>query len=441
MPILPPATALPRLDVPAKGGFWRFRQRMKSKEDRRREFQRSMLLEHLDESERLSRMRTLIDLGLWGDHYSDDDLKTRSQWKVPATVGESLAEIVSLFEDSSWVHRDGRKFNEERRSMGFHILCALNNGRCSAGLVHLALEAGVSPNWREQSNYDDTLLTLFARKHRPEHFAVVLKAGGDPSLRDSCKATPLHILIERMGHDEIGRAAKAMADALITAGVDPDSPGQPRKSELKYPSLSKGRYPLQVAMESNRTDRTVAVDWLLDHGASSNIQAENGETAAHWAVEAGRDESATGMLQKMKELGVALDQANKNGETPFWQALNCRRLGAALWLADQGAQLDVCAAKTIDNEGNPIPGTGKHALELLVDNFAVDDDALALLEKIQTQHPNCWQWPAGEDDGRTLSEKVRDTEPEWWAIVERDQLLANTAPAPAVTISRPARRL
>lgn len=424
MPIHPPATALPRLDIPAKGGFWRFWQRLKSKEDRRRELQRTMLLEHLDEDERLARMRTLVDLGLWGDHYSDEDLKQRSQWRIPSTLTEAVAEIFSLFEDTSWIYRDRRKFNEEQRSLGSHILFALNNRRCSPGLVHLAIEAGVSPNWREQNNYDDSLLTMFARKHKPEHFAVVLKAGADPSKRDSCRSTALHILIERMSHDEIGREAMEMADALIAAGVDPDSTGRPRKMEIKHPH---GRYPLQVAMESNCT---VAVDWLLAHGASANIQAENGENAAHWALDGSSSESVINMLQKIKELGVNLDQADERGMTPFWNALLCGHLGAALWLAEQGARLDVAVQRNSDNENNSKRGHGKYALELLIDHFSVNDESIALQEKIQSQHLDCWQWPADEGDGLTLNEKVRATRPEWRTIVERNHLLANTATAP-----------
>ena len=387
---MPPPTKLPRLDVPAKGWAWRTWHRLKPLSERRLAFSRAMNNTNVDDDERLARMRTLIDIGLWGDH-------------------------------RALHHRN--EFNHDRRSFGYDILIAAKGGMCLPEVVHLAMEAGVDPDWRENNNYDDTLLTMFARRCQEESLKVVLEAGGNPSLRDSCGKTPLHILLERLaGNQDVDVKNNVMpiAEHLLSVGVDINDQGDSRNKEKSSP-------PIRAAIE--KWDQAL-VQWSIDQGASLDVVDDYQETPFHWAatVNKGWNEwDCAPFMDFLLANGAKIDEPNPRGETPLWQALKWRNEDVAEWLVDHGANINVVPHTFQDPQGYEKPGKkGAPLLQILTEEVHFCEENISLAQKLVNGNPKAWE--VITTSGKPLSKVLEKTKSPWLVLVQATQLENTTKP-------------
>lgn len=376
---LPDATTLPRLEVPAKGGAWAMWQRLQSKRARRREFSWTMLRGDLDDNERLGRLRTLVDLGLWGDHTRRKDV------------------------------------SQERDMMGFDILRAQRECHCTQEVLHLALEAGVDPNWHEKNHYDDSLLTLFVRHNLPDCMKLVLRAGANPRWQDTCNKTALHLLVERATIDaEVRQATLPQIEHLLELGVDINDRGQSRYNELGAP-------PIRIAIE--KWDAGL-VRWMLGRGASLDVCDEDGDTPMHWvaSAHAGWDEpDYDQMLTLLADHGAPLDKPNMRGETPAWTAMKWRNEKVGGWLLEHGAS-GVCVPHTFqDSNGYDHPGKpGESLLQVFCENIALTPHTADLILLLGGRGSDAWNTITPE--GVPLHEALVAEKSPWVPFIQAQAL-------------------
>ena len=399
---LPVPTPLPRLDVPAKGWAWALWHRMKSKAERRRVFTTTMNNSNIEEDERLRRLRTLVDLGLWGDHAARQD----------------------------------RAYHSEQSHMGFTLLSSVRSGTCTPLVVHLALEAGVDPNWREHNNYNDTLLTMFARHGRGECLPVVIKAGGNPSLLDSCRKTALHILLENAVNNSSARARSLLAaELLLAAGVDINDPGQadPGREQKTAP-------PIQIVIEKWDVDLT---KWMVERGARLDVVDGYQETPMHWVASTSGawDSPPVELLDYLVAHGAQVDQPNSRGETALWTAIKWRNWNAVDWLLDHDASVRTVPHTFRDGQGYEKPGKkGESLLQALCEACSFSDESHVIADKLTANNPQAWE--VITPSGQPLRELLEQKESSWRVLAQASQLEASmeqTHPTP--TAARRPRRL
>ena len=402
MPLLPDPTPLPRLSVAPKTGAWSWWQRLQSKEGRRRAFSYAILNPdlRLDDEERLGRMRTLIDLGLWGDH------------------GEM----------------DKRTFIEERRALGYDILRAHREGLCSVEVLHLALEGGVDPNWHERNHHDDSFFTLFARHNQPDCMERVLDAGANPRWRDTCEDTALHILIDHACMDEEIKAnLLPVVDRLLARGVDINDQGQARHEN------DRGEPAIQAAIEAWDVD---LVQWMLDRGARLDVEDAYGNTPFHWAAMSRRgwgDRHIDPLLELLHKHGAPLDAANGRGETPVWAAMAWKNDDVGGWLLEHGASAQCVPHTRQDSQGYEYRGeNGPGLLQVFCQNTALNEKTAAIIPLLTARGSDVWNDPTPE--GAPLYEVLRANNSAWLAFVEAgllDQAVDQVAPAETAPRARP----
>jgi ankyrin repeat protein len=395
MPLIPSPTPLPRLEVPSKGWLWRSWHRLKSHPKRRLAFARAIFNETVDDDERLARMRALVDIGLWGDHHETQ----RKQFKADVNF------------------------------MAFDVKLAMRQGLCIPEVLHLMFEAGINPNWRENNNYDDSLLTLFARHCQKDLLKLALAAGANPRWRDSCGKTPLHIAMETLaGNSDRDVHANVMpiAEHLLASGVDINDPGVARNKE-------KGSPPIRTAIERWNVELT---QWALDRGASLDVVDDYTETPFHWAatVHKGWGEwDCAPFMALLLANGAKPDEPNRRGETPVWSALKWGNADMAEWLVDHGADIHVIPHTFQDPQSYEKPGKkGASLLQILTEDFGCHEETVGLAQKLAGGDRNAWN--VMTTHGVPLVERLKQEESPWYAFAQAGQLENSTptiAKAPA----------
>lgn len=402
-PHTPPPTPLARLDIAAKGGPWAMWQRLQPRENRRRAFSYALLNPdyRLDDTERLGRMRALVDMGLWGDHDKP---------------------------------QDKRMFQEARRMLGYDLLRTQRERLLSVEALHLAMEAGVDPNWHEQNHYDDSLLTLFARHNLPDCLERVLDAGANPNWRDTCDNTALHILIEHAGTDEgIKANMLPMVEALLRRGVDINSAGDNRHDH------DHGKPPIKSAIEAWDVD---LVRWMLGRGARLDGVDAYGDTVFHWAATARRgwgERDVGPMMNLLLQHGAVVNAVNQRGETPVWSAMKWGHVDAGRWLLEHGASRSCVPHTFQDPQGYEFPGkNGPGLLQVFCQNIPRSEEAIEALAYLL--EPGTQAWHDATPEGMPLHELLRSQDSQWLAFIEAgllDQEVATVNPQIAPTRARP----
>jgi hypothetical protein len=431
MPHAPHPSLLPRLPIQPAGGLWRFGQSMRSPATRRQVFSRIMCDNSLSEAQRLPRLRTLIDLGVWGDHHTDQEIIDVNETSKSGVLAQLREFFEQVFADSSWILNDIGQYEKDRGALGLHLFVAANNKHCSPELVHLAFEAGVDPAWREGNNYNDTWLTYFARCGQVEQFTVALNAGTNPQHRDSCHQTALHLLLTAMQSEtDWSASALEMANRLAEAGLNINSTG------IARPFLHGPPYPGLVPLfDALANDNEPAIAWLISNGARVDVKDFRGNTAAHFAAFTWKP-NVEKVMRPLVDAGTPLDEPNNLGQTPLWCAVSKGNTSKALWLIAHGASLAARPTGRLDEQQNIVPEPGPSLLHALVVNNNPDEDALQILGHIRANDPDCWRQLLPGTGGMRLIDLVgqlnRKHGDQWSAIATSDELIANTAPSPEV---------
>lgn len=434
MTSLPEPCPLPRLDTPAKQGPWRWLQWFRSKAGRRQQFRWTMNNSDLSQEERVARLRTLIDLGLWGDHITEAEESARLN-PGKGLLSQLRYALGAMFapSPSQWYAMSEKAMRKEQNRLAIALFLGSSSRVRSTEFVHLALEAGMDITWHENNNSDDNLLTLYARKGALEQVKLLLAAGVDPYWRDSCNETPLILALRGM-EGQHPALYRQMADAMVAAGVDINSSGPPRRFTYG------GGPPLKAALEKAPN---AGVAWLIANGVNPSAQDDDGGGLAHWLA----DTYEVDLAQEEKRFGVVLDfdAANDFGQTPLWIAIKAQNREVADQLIARGARLDVQPDKphrhdSYDQDGNgQAPRRGKSLPQVLIETHDRDDWASDLARVIHQKHPECWNWPTPWDTplGEWIS--TRSNGQDWAALAQEVRFEAVTEPAQAP--SRPGRRL
>lgn len=374
MLLKPNPSALPRLDVPQKGWAWKAWYALQAPKRRRTELSRLIHVYDMEEGERLSRMRTLIDIGLWGD------LKAGNR-------------------------QDEREFGYEHRGIGMDVMYSTRNGLCTPGMLHLALEAGLDPNWCENNRESDTLATMLAKEGLVSCLKIALDAGADPTQQTTLHRAVLDILLENASEIREDRQGYLTAvEDLLSRGVDINSPGAPRKN-----SFNDHRRPPITRVIHVRDQELV--EWMIGRGARLDVIDAGGNTALHWAAsvdESWNEWTAGDFFDLLLENGAPLDAPNNCGQTPLWCALNCRNPNAARWLLGRGADPHVVPHTLVDSEGYEKPGKpDKSPLQLLCENIHFSEKTIDLAYALSPRGMEDWnvKTPSGKSLYKVLEKK------------------------------------
>lgn len=353
------AAKLPRLDTPARSGWWRFLHRAMDPADRRVAFQKLMIASGLDVSERMAKMRTLIDLGLWSDINPP-----------PVTWP---GRVLSFFAPLS-LHKLVIGYEEKERSFLAHALPALLHEGVPPELLHLALESGIDVN---EEMVTDTPLSIVIREGLPEHAKVLIEAGA--TVAATQRQSPLVLAIEQYKRAGSRNAAvDKLIELLLESGADPNE-------MTSYMGVS-GDLPLWVAAS---TFHPPIVDRLLEAGAKTIPEDHPGKDiinytlshsmTAQWTSE--MEQSFRSIVSSLKLYGLDIDRGS-----PLVSAISRRFYLAADALVDMGADL-----RQRNEDGMGIA----HAVVL---NLSPSD---SLVERILPQIPEeAWSWT--DSQGRSV---------------------------------------
>lgn len=389
------STALPRLDIPAQKGVWRLVQRLKGAARRRKTAATllGLVVNPAYTDAVRSRMRTLVDLGLWNDGLTDQAKQDEARW------------------------------------LGHQLFYVARAGHSDLAIVHMAFEAGVPVDWTQNNQRDDNWTTIFARTGQADCLMVAIAAGADARYCDSCNESALHLLLKRACNSELKRERTQTLEAidrLLQSGYDINETGQ---NEHRF---GGGGPPLRVAVEAMDLDLT---RWMVERGARVDLADDRGELPAHWAATTqgfSLDEiKTTKMLDYLASRGAAIDTPNPRGETPLWRSMAWRAWHQARWFMEQGADLTARPHTYQDGQGYEKPGVPGYTLLTQLARHLPPGDAFSrdMLQRILLVDPDAWQ--ASMPEGGTLAQSMAKSGGPWQAMLEQDQFERTVAEAPS----------
>ena len=403
-----PQSPLPRLDLPGKSGAWRLRQMAMDGPARRLAFQDLVADPSMELSERLSRMRTLVDLGLWED-LQENSTKHRS-W---------VRRAVGLFEDQPYERAMEYYAQREREEFNSSFLRAISVGQ-PLEVLHLLIEAGLHLEARDPANTNDTPLLRAVRQEMVEHAELLLQAGANPEVVDALSASPLKLAIHRFGlSPPVAAEQMRLVDLLLAHGADPNSQVVHYEHHAQVPAL----------WEVVTTFNPAIVQRLID--AKASPRREHNEKIdpvfVHVLDNALTHQWTEGMREDFMQVArILLDAGADLGE------LGRRGMPPLLHAATYGNRLAVMALLELGADPASVDVEGRSLAHHLVFDFEPED---AVVEMVLSRiSPQCWGW--ADKEGRlpqdALLDRTReygmedyDTRP-WQAIIQHAGLSEGT---------------
>lgn len=402
-----PRCQIERLDVPAKKGLWRVRQALSTPAARRLAFLETMSPRRLsDNVERLARLRTLVDLGLWSD--VENVGKNAKKIEVASEKVAYFQKEVSSQVASFWRPNDDQ----------------------ALPVLWLALEAGMDPNIKANFGYIDTPLVTSTRGGDIQQVELLLRAGANPNQINDTNETPLVVCCEGM-HDAPEPYQK-IALLLIEHGADVNSAGEGPNKEKRNAAgdLLGFSYPLLVAL---RRGHTSVASWFLDHGADPHVCSSKDNALHVCPSHSGKNSD---MIRRLVEAGVDINQVGGSNCTPLMGAVIARDMDKALLLIESGARIDI-GRKQSDSHGKP--GSCVSLPEALMTWNPLTSKSLAVFQRIQEAHPDFWAWPAS--DGKStvaeaIASGISEFAKQWAPVLESAHLQQAIDPVPQAATRR-----
>ncbi len=174
--------------------------------------------------------------------------------------------------------------------------------------VRALLAKGVSPNAPVGFSLRRAAIHVAAEHGASKNLAAMLRAGGNPNLRDGEKNTPLHWASADRSTGGLTADYPAVIRLLVRHGADLHRPNQ------------KGATPLHVAVDTGvgSADRAV-VKALLDAGAKPETVDGAGLTALQRFARSGNNEGA--LVRLLLDAGADPDRKTPGGYAPLHLAV------------------------------------------------------------------------------------------------------------------------
>ena len=187
-------------------------------------------------------------------------------------------------------------------------------------MVEFLLTHGADVNARD--NASATSLHLAIQHNRLELARILLEHGADTNAESNKGQTPLHILSESDITDE-GNALNLVL-LLFKNGAELDKRDKDNET------------PLLRAIRSNLFE---LAGTLLEHGADSNVENNEGDTPFHILSESDikDDRKMLNLVQLLLKKGAEVNRRDKDKETPLHLAIHRNRLMLAEVLLKNGA--------------------------------------------------------------------------------------------------------
>ena len=219
-------------------------------------------------------------------------------------------------------HGANAKLETEYGETALHILSGgeYDSQEQGASTARLLLEHGVDVNAQKKNSF--TSLHEAAFKGRVEVTQVLLNHGANAKLETKDGETALHI-VSRGEYDSQEQGA-VTARLLLEHGVDVNA-----RKKNSFTSLHEAAF----------KGRVEVTQVLLDHGANTTLETEDGETALHIVSRGAYDSQEQGAVtaQLLLEHGVDVNARKKSGLTSLHEAAFEGRVEVTQVLLDHGA--------------------------------------------------------------------------------------------------------
>ena len=251
---MPSRLSLPPLSVPVKKDAWAWRYEMFNGQARREAFIDLVKDTGLNLPDRLSRMRTLVDMGLWEDIQATP---APSSWIRKATrwfEGAPLHQALSSYEVS------------QRADFNQCFISAIAPGQ-PVEVLHLLIEAGLDLSACELGSPGHSPLQVAVRQGMIEHARLLLAAGANPNVASPSFEAPLNLAIARFAQSPPSEDLNmAIVDLLLENHADL-APSDPQSLPLGcVPSLWYAVSTFNPAIVRKLLDAGARVDGAQEHG-------------------------------------------------------------------------------------------------------------------------------------------------------------------------------
>jgi hypothetical protein len=146
-------------------------------------------------------------------------------------------------------------FNEGGKFLLHNLL---RDPKCPESSIQFLLSLGASVNVQEAPE-NVTLLHLACARGSYELILDLLKRGADPRLQNNKGAVPLHLFCSRRIHSNTGPLIFEIVH-LLNRDIDINS------------ADDFGNTPLHYAIRNDNNDRAFLIQWLIDHGADTELR-------------------------------------------------------------------------------------------------------------------------------------------------------------------------
>jgi len=177
--------------------------------------------------------------------------------------------------------------------------------RDAAANIRQLAKSGADVNLRNRQG--ETALFKAIDYHNLAAVKALLEVGADPNIGDNKGNTPVHL------------AAK-MGDIKMTMKILPLLMQHGGKIGIKN---NDGETPLQAALSVPAPEQRPIVQFLLDAGASPNVQDALGDTPLHnlAAQQISHRDQLIPLLEVLIKAGANINAQNTDGETPLYKSI------------------------------------------------------------------------------------------------------------------------
>ena len=308
-----------------------------------------------------------------GEGLSDEERGARVKACINTAAGASGVTVLHLAARCGWltvVHRLLQEFGADVNARSAHRCSALMMGAEGGhlGVVQELINAGADVN-AETTGFGTTALHQASRYGCEEVVSTLLVNGADPTKRLKDGRTPLY-LASHAGYETILTRLIASFNAL--KGGDRAALKEYVDASRTEENVDRGSGKTTPLMMAANFGHRVAMQILIDSGASVNLACSDGDTALLRACTDGHEQAARMLLQA----GASIDHRGAQGQSVLMTACRYGHLSLVRTLLALGAKADA------------VDDSGTDALSHLCEYEQDDDDEMLSLLLHAKDHPS-----------------------------------------------------